>query len=124
MRGWLAPFGFVLRETEAAGAVGMWETRSVFHGRWAAVGNRRAAPIALAMAVFHRCPPPVISTALRIRSGGASSGAALADTNHELTLGALHGQRRFGVGLRPGEARQLGEGYAGPQVTLAMRHFL
>jgi len=38
---------------------------SVFQGRWAAVGNRRAAPIAPARAVFHGGPRPGISTALR-----------------------------------------------------------
>src|SRR5258708_12557015 len=40
----------------------------VFQGRWAAVGNRRAAPSAPAMAVFHGCPRPAISTALRDRA--------------------------------------------------------
>src|SRR5258708_34971735 len=40
----------------------------VFQGRWAAVGNRRAAPIARAMAVFHGCPRPAISTAVRDRA--------------------------------------------------------
>jgi hypothetical protein len=68
--GQLGPFLFVLRERQAVGAVEMWETRSVFQGQWAAVGNRRAAPIAAAMAVFHRCPLPVIPTALRVQNGG------------------------------------------------------
>src|SRR4051794_38205395 len=67
--GQLGPLLLVLRKRQAVGAVGMWETRSVFQGQWAAVGNRRAAPIATAMAVFHRCPLPVISTALLMAGG-------------------------------------------------------
>ena len=57
--------GFKKKKEEPAARWECGKRLSVFQGRWAAVGNRRAAPSARAMAVFHGCPPPGISTALR-----------------------------------------------------------
>jgi hypothetical protein len=115
------PFLSELREGGAVGAVEMWETRSVFQGLWAAVENRRTAPIARVMSVFHGCPQPGISTALRVQ---AVSGSAFADADQELAFGALHRKRGFGVGLQSGECAKVGEGHARPQQTLPASHFL
>jgi hypothetical protein len=41
---------------KTAGAVEMWETRSVFQGLWAAVENQSKALVTSALMVFHGCP--------------------------------------------------------------------
>ena len=62
---------------------------------------------------FHGAPGP--STGL---------GAARTDAAHQVTLGALHCQSRFGVGLDVRELLERGQRHTGPQETLATRHFL
>src|SRR5450759_1409313 len=54
----------------------------------------------------------------------AGLGAAFADAAHQVTLGALHFQGGFGVGLELRELFERGQRHAGPQETLATRHFL
>src|SRR5579864_2249327 len=99
----------------------MWETRSVFQGLWAAVGNRREAPSR------KRCGFPPLSTARHFHGAPglcAESGTEFADAAHELTLGAPHFQRCIGVRLKLRELLEPGERHIGPQETFATWRFL
>lgn len=82
--------------------------------RWETGAKR---PSRDAMAVFHGCPRPGISTALRVRKLQAegASGAELGDARQQLALGALHIERGFGIGLQLREAFQFGEGDTGTE---------
>ena len=70
---------------------------------------------------------PRLSTARHFHGAAGSRsglGAACADAAHQVTLGALHFQGGFGVGLELCELFERGHCHAGPQQTLAARHFL
>src|SRR5580692_5853678 len=110
------------RKKKMVGAVGMWKTRSVFQGRWAAVGNRAKRP--------ERSDGgfPPLSTARHfhsVRSAAKSgSGAELGDASQQLAPGALHVERGFGIGLMLGEAFEFGQGDTGAEQAPALRHVL
>ena len=90
------------------GAVGMWETRRVFQGRWAAVGNRVQRPERERWRFSTAVHGPAFPRR-SVRSGGRL-GAELGDASQQLALGALHVERGFGIGLMLGEAFELGQG--------------
>jgi hypothetical protein len=54
----------------------------------------------------------------------ATSGTELGDASQQLTLGALHVECGFGIGLMLGEVFELGQGDAGTEQALALRDFL
>jgi len=94
------------------------QRENVFPGRWEPARRAHRAseggfPRLSRARHFHGAP-----------SWSSEPGAEFSDTVHELTLGALHFQGGFGVGLELCELFEFGQRHARSQQALARRHFL